>query len=78
VARKKHPSDSGSSDIPSQPELQRLTRVVALLLVKGEPQPEKIRTLSAAGFSATEIASLLDVKPNTVSVALHRLRKANH
>jgi DNA-binding CsgD family transcriptional regulator len=56
-------------------DLQRLTNLVALLLVKGESQTEKIRTLATAGYSNTEIASLLGTTANSVNVALHRLRK---
>lgn len=55
--------------------LRRLTNLVALLLVKGESQNDKIRTLAAAGYQPNEIAELLDTTPNTVSVTLHKLRK---
>ncbi len=55
-------------------EIHRLTNVAALLLVKGESQPEKIRTLASAGYSNVEIAALLGVTANSVAVALHRLR----
>lgn len=55
--------------------LGRLTDLVALLLVKGESQPEKIRCLDAVGYTPAEIASLLGTTPNAVSIALHRLKK---
>jgi DNA-binding CsgD family transcriptional regulator len=55
--------------------LERLTNLVALLVVKGEPQPEQLRILAAAGYGNSEIATLLGLTPNAVNVALHRLRK---
>jgi DNA-binding NarL/FixJ family response regulator len=55
--------------------MERITNLLALLLVKGESQPDKIQTLSAAGFQNTDIARLLGVTPNTINVALHRMRK---
>jgi DNA-binding CsgD family transcriptional regulator len=55
--------------------MERLTNLIALLVVKGEPQPEQLRILEAAGYGNTEIASLLGLTPNAVNVALHRLRK---
>jgi DNA-binding CsgD family transcriptional regulator len=56
-------------------ELRRLSNLVALLLVKGESQTEKIRTLAAAGYPPNEIASLLGTTANSVSVTLHKLRR---
>jgi len=55
-------------------QLERATKLIALLLVKGESQPEKMRVLSAAGFANNEIAALLGVTSNTVNVALYKLR----
>lgn len=54
--------------------LRLLTRLFALLVVKGETQPDKIKLLSGAGFSNTEIAELLGISANSVNVALHRQR----
>ena len=54
---------------------ERLANLIALLLIKGEPQADQLRTLACAGFSNTEIARLLGLTPNAVNVALHRLRK---
>jgi DNA-directed RNA polymerase specialized sigma24 family protein len=55
--------------------LDRLTNLAALLLVKGEPKPEQIRILAAAGFGNSEIATLLGLTSNAVNVALHRSRR---
>ncbi len=59
----------------SNQQLERLTNLVALLLVKGESQSEKIRTLAAVGYSAPEIAHMLGTTANAVNVALHRIRQ---
>ena len=53
-----------------------ITRLLALIAVKGEPQAEKIRALAAAGLSNVEVAVLLGLTPNAVNVALHRSRGA--
>ena len=70
------------SDDPAGPvggvsaaQVERLTNLIALLLFKGEPQPDQLRTLTCAGFSNTEIARLLGLTPNAVNVAIHRMRK---
>jgi hypothetical protein len=55
--------------------LERLTNLVALLLVKGESQQDQIRVLAAAGYGNSEIAGLLGTTPNAVTIALHRMRR---
>jgi DNA-binding NarL/FixJ family response regulator len=67
--------NEGSGDAPTGEELGRLTNLVALLLVKGEPQPEQVSTLTRAGYPNKEIARLLGLTPNAVNIAVHRLRK---
>jgi hypothetical protein len=57
------------------PNLRRLIDLVALLVVKGDDQPNKIRTLAAVWYSPSEIANLLGTTPNAVSIALYRIRK---
>jgi DNA-directed RNA polymerase specialized sigma24 family protein len=57
--------------------LEKIARVLALLLVKGEPQADKIKALSAAGFGNAEIADLLGLTRNAVNIALHRIRAKN-
>jgi DNA-directed RNA polymerase specialized sigma24 family protein len=56
-------------------QVERLIKLLALLLIKGEPQSDQLRTLVGAGFSNTEISRLLGLTPNAVNVALHRMRK---
>lgn len=73
MPRNNAPRDPQGADLATA--ILRLTNVAALLLVKGEPQPEKILALAAAGYTNAEIAEMLHLKSNTVAVALHRLRK---
>jgi DNA-directed RNA polymerase specialized sigma24 family protein len=76
VVRKRPAKVAADEPASDQSErLRRLTNLVALLLVKGESQNEKIRTLDAAGYQPKEIAELLGTTSNTVRVTLHNLRK---
>jgi DNA-binding CsgD family transcriptional regulator len=75
VARRKAKKSSADGEAGgTAPQLERLTRLLALLVVKGESQAEKIQLLSGAGFANTEIAELLGLTANAVNVARHRLR----
>jgi DNA-directed RNA polymerase specialized sigma24 family protein len=76
AAKRRKPSAPAESLGPSNlaNELHRTSRLLALLLVKGESQPEKIRALNSAGFQNSEIADLLGVPANTVNVTLFRQR----
>lgn len=75
LARKKaERSSTTPAEVSLAEQLARATRLMALLLVKGEPQPEKIRILRSAGFANTEIAELLGITANTVNVALYKQR----
>lgn len=76
AVRRKNNQAPGAAT-PSDPvafQLDRLNRLVGLLAVKGEAQNEKIRVLSSAGFSNTEIAQMLGITSNAVNVALFRVR----
>lgn len=74
--RKQRTSLSSSKlDLADTAQIERIMGLLALLLVKGEKQPDKIRALAAVGFQNMEIARLLGVTSNTVNVALHRIRK---
>ena len=76
AARKKPDTPSGTVN-PNEnvaKQLEKLTRLLALLVVKGESQPEKVKVLAGAGFTNTEIAELLGTTANVVNVTLHRLR----
>jgi DNA-binding NarL/FixJ family response regulator len=75
MASQKRKAES-TSDQPVPSGLSRLTNLIALLLIKGEPQPDQVSALVRAGFSNTEIAGLLGMTPNAVNVAVHRLRRS--
>jgi hypothetical protein len=73
VAKKQSPQQDDTESSVS--ELKRIANLLALIAVKGETQPQKIMSLTAAGFAPNEIAVLLNTKPNTVSVAIYQNRK---
>lgn len=56
-------------------ELQRISRMLALNLVKDLKTSEKYLMLNNAGFQPKEIAEILDTTPNTVRVELSKLKK---
>ena len=58
-------------------KLDTLIRLVAIGLCGEKPQLEKIRILASAGLAPRDIADVIGTTPNTVSVALSSLRKAN-
>jgi len=67
-----------AADVPVGLEaaFRRIANLLALSLVKGEGEAQKIQTLTAVGFSVQEVAQLLNKKANTVSAALYAFRKA--
>lgn len=75
MAKLNDPTRHGDERPIDNATLTRLSNLIALLLIKGETQAEKLRILSVAGYSAPEIANLVDSSANAVNVALHRLRK---
>lgn len=57
-------------------ELRRVSRLLTLLLTKDLSQRDKIALLSTAGLQPKEIADLIGTTPNTVSVTLAQMKKA--
>ena len=58
--------------------LKKFDTIIKLLTIsslKDEKQVEKIKILSGAGLSPKDIADSLGTSPNTVSVALSKLKK---
>lgn len=56
-------------------QLERIARLLGLLVIKGEGQTSKVLTLVAAGFTPAEVADLLGTTPNTVSVTVYQEAK---
>ena len=56
-------------------ELRRMSKLLALDLVKDMKTNEKYKMLNNAGFQPKEIAEILDTTRNTVSVELSKLKK---
>lgn len=55
--------------------LKTIIKLLTISSMKEESQKKKILLLDNTGFSPREIADLLDTTPNTVSVALHNMKK---
>lgn len=56
-------------------KLDQLVRLMAVSITRGLPRSEQIVVLARAGLSVGEIAEVLQVTPNAVSVALYSARK---
>jgi len=56
-------------------EVRRLSRILALMAVKGLQQNEQISFLSNAGYQPGEIAEMVRTTPGTVSQTLYSMRK---
>lgn len=57
-------------------ELKQITRLMAAIALRDMPQRDKIEILNTAGFQPKAIASLIGTTPNTVSVALSKMRRS--
>lgn len=55
--------------------LDRVARLLALLVAEGRTQRENILRLAGVGFTPKDIAELLGTTRNTVSVTLHQAKK---
>ena len=56
-------------------ELQKISRLMAVTSLRELTQRERIELLGTAGFPPREIADLLGTTPNTVSVALSKMKR---
>ena len=74
VRRKSESFSAAEATNINASQFERITRLLALLVVKGESQTEKIKVLAGAGFTNSEIAEMLGTTANTVNVTVHRLR----
>ena len=57
-------------------ELQKMSKLLALNLVKDLKTTEKYKILYDAGYQPKEIAEILNTTPNTVSVELSKLKRS--
>ena len=72
----KRNADRGIPPPSVETSLQRIANLVALSATRNAADDaEGVRILSAAGFSVTEIASLLGKTANNVSVLLYQARR---
>ena len=74
---RKSSSGAGGRDTGDDPVVQRLDRLgklLALLVSEGRTKTEAMLRLSSVGFGPKEIADLLGSTPNAVSVTLHQAR----
>lgn len=56
-------------------ELRVIKKLLAHNLLTGDSQTKQIGKLDSIGFKPKEIAGILGTTPNTVNVALNRIRK---
>jgi len=74
VAKRRRPA--GADAEPQVSAQEKIARLLALLLVKDvKNNTEKVPLLRRVGFSVAEVADLLDISTNQVSVADHLGRK---
>lgn len=56
-------------------KLDHVSRLLALLVTKGESKQDSVEMLDGIGFKSTEIAHLLGLKPNVVTATLSNIKK---
>jgi hypothetical protein len=70
--RKARKAKNSAADATPLSDQRLIANLLALHLVKDQPTAQQPAILAGAGFSIQEIARLLRMLPNTVSVALLR------
>jgi hypothetical protein len=73
-------NQNASDELHARPEAltafeTKFLSLLALMLVNERQQTDQISLLSRAGFRPSEIASLIDTTPNTVSVVLSKQKR---
>jgi hypothetical protein len=75
VAKKPKPSAETSEENSLSTEIGRIAKLFALYLMKDdEDEAKKVTRLNAVGFSAPEIAALLDKTTNNVRAQLSQAK----
>ena len=76
VARSVRKSNPPTVAAPTlEVSFQRIADLLALLLVKGEGETDKVLALTGVGYTPGEIGKLLGKQPNTVSVLLYKAKQ---
>jgi DNA-directed RNA polymerase specialized sigma24 family protein len=76
MVKKNSERDEVSKDDLMLAELRTANRLLAILATRGMEQKEAIALLLGMSFTPRAIADALSVTPNAVSIAIHRMRKA--
>lgn len=76
MATKNTRRDEISAVDPVLTELQTTNRLLAILAVRGMEQKDAITLLMGMSFPPRAIAAALSITPNAVSIAIHRMKKA--
>jgi hypothetical protein len=75
AARKRAASSDDDASKSASPALDKIAGLLALIATKEMEKDSAALKLDACGFTAREIAGLLDVGTNFVNVARHRASK---
>lgn len=76
MVNKKAERDEVSVDDRVLAELRTANRLLAILATRGMEQRDAIALLHGISFSPRAIAAALSITPNAVSIAIHRMKKA--
>jgi DNA-binding CsgD family transcriptional regulator len=56
-------------------ELKKMSKLLAIIATEGKSQSDKILLFSQVGLPPKEIAEILGITPNLVSVTMHQNKK---
>jgi DNA-directed RNA polymerase specialized sigma24 family protein len=76
MVKKNGERDEVSKDDLMLAELRTANRLLAILATRGMEQREAIALLLGMSFTPRAIAAALAITPNAVSIAIHRMKKA--
>lgn len=76
MAKKNTERDDASGNDLVLAELRTANRLLAILATRGMEQKEAITLLLGMSFTPRAIAAALSITPNAVSIAIHRMKKA--
>jgi DNA-directed RNA polymerase specialized sigma24 family protein len=58
-------------------ELNSIKKLLAVIATRGEARREQVLILTDAGFTPSEVADFLEIKPNAVSVIIYQAKKSS-